>query len=62
MDINDKARDAAINLVMRANDLDDIEVLTDKDAALVRDLKAAVSDVFAAIGDIYKDAHAEKVA
>ena len=62
MDIHDKALEAAVTLVMRANDLDDIKFLTDKDAALVRDLKAAVSDVFAAVADIYNRTESEAVA
>lgn len=62
MGINDKARDAAINLVMRANDLDDMTFLTDTDAALVRDLKAAVSEVFESVMYLLDSMRAETAA
>jgi len=37
--------DAIVLLALRASDLDDMEVLTDRDAMRVRDLKAAVGEV-----------------
>lgn len=62
VDINDKARDAAINLVMRANDLEDLTFLTDSDAALVRDLKAAVGEVFESVMYLLDAVRSEKAA
>ena len=43
--LTEAVTDAIIQLALRASDLDDMEVLTAHDAALLRDLRQAVGEV-----------------